>query len=131
MMREQGAKGEQMAAKRDEGMLNAKVELAVQASVSAGVLLPRRGLLLAGERGVEFRARDGRGYIQIPWEHVGCVRVDLYGRAVRGVEFAVEDNRRFMFLVSDGAELVRLLNRRLGRAKLVPARHALSALQRK
>ena len=35
-------------------MLNAKVELAVQASVSAGVLLPRRGLLLAGERGVEF-----------------------------------------------------------------------------
>ena len=120
-----------MAAKRDEGMLNAEVELAVQASVSAGVLLPRRGLMLAGERGVEFRARDGRGYIQIPWENVGCVRVDFYGRTVRGVEFAVEDSRRFMFLVSDGAELVRLLNRRLGRAKLVPAHHALSALKRK
>ena len=106
-------------------MLNTEIEAASQASMLASVLFPKTGTLLAGDAGVEFRARDGRGYVQMPWDSIEQAIVDVYGSYVRSVTFVLKEGRSFAFVVSDGAPLVRALNAHLGREKLVPARHHL------
>lgn len=107
----------------DRMMLNGEIEAASQASMLASVLFPKTGTLLAGDAGVEFRARDGRGYIQMPWGTIRQVIVDAYGSYVRSVTLVLGEGRSFAFVVSDGAPFVRALNAHLGREKLVPARH--------
>lgn len=106
-------------------MLNAEVEAASQANMTASVLFPKTGVLIAGDAGAEFRSRDGRGFIQMPWAAIRRVIVDAYGTFVRSLTFELGEGRSFSFVVSDGAPLVRVLNVHLGREKLVPARHHL------
>ena len=108
--------------------LNESVERCVRATSSFSPFLPKQGLLKLGERGVEFRARDGRGFAQIPWGEIELVRVDAYGKFVRSVELRVSDGRSLPFVLSEGARVVRALNEHLGRSKLVPARRPLTDL---
>lgn len=110
------------------GPLNESVELCVRATSSFSPLFPKQGLLVLGERGVEFRARDGRGFVQVPWEEIDLVRVDAYGKFVRSVELCVSGGRSLPFVLSEGARVVRAMNEHLGRAKLVPARRPLTDL---
>ena len=110
------------------GPLNESVELCVRATSSLSPLFPKQGLLMLGERGVEFRARDGRGFVHAPWEEIDLVRVDAYGKFVRSVELCVSGGKSLPFVLSEGARVVRAMNERLGRAKLVPARRPLTDL---
>ena len=116
---------------REERPLNASVELCVRATTSISPLFPRQGLLMLGESRLEFRARDGRGFAQVPWGEVDLVRVDAYGKFVRGVEVRLADGRSLPLVLSEGARVVRAMNGHLGRAKLVPARRPLTNLIRR
>lgn len=113
---------------REARPLNESVELCVRATTSFSPLFPKQGLLMLGERGLEFRARDGRGFVQVPWGEVELVRVDAYGKFVRSVEVRLADGRSLPLVLSEGARVVRAINEHLGRARLVPARRPLTDL---
>ena len=108
--------------------LNSEIELAVQANACLSTLFPRAGTLMLGNAGVEFRGRGGAGFVQVPWDALSVVRVDVYGSFVRSVELHVADGRSLSFVVSDGAEVVRCMSRHLDRSQLVPATKPLSHL---
>lgn len=110
--------------KRDPGMLNRHVELDVRAHAFLSPFFPQRGLLMLGETGIEFRQRGGRGYVQVRWESIEKVRVDVYGSFVRSVELCVGDGRSLSFVVDQGADVVRTMSRHLDRSLLVSARRA-------
>ena len=118
----------QVKAASKQSMLNGEVEAASQANMTASVLFPKTGMLFVGDAGVEFRSRDGRGYIQMPWATIERVLVDAYGTFVRSLTLELAEGRSFSFVVSDGAPLVRVLNVHLGREKLVPVRHHLKRM---
>lgn len=99
--------------------LNHQVELVVRANAFTNPILPKPGFLALGDRGLEYRADSGRGYIQIPWASVEGVEVDIpAGTYVRSIKVATIETRPLEFVVSDGKNLVRALNRHLGREKL-------------
>lgn len=105
--------------REDSPELNHEVELAVHANTFTNPLFPKPGMLAVGENGLEYRADSGRGYIQIPWASIEGVEVDIpAGNYVRSIKVATSETRPLEFVVSDGKNLVRALNRHLGREKL-------------
>lgn len=111
--------------------LNGQIELCVQATSLFSRPFPSNGLLALGDTGVEFRARDGRGFVQVPWGALDKVVVDAYGRFVRSIDLRLADGRSLPFALAEGARAVRIINEHLGRSKLVPAPHPLSSLVRR
>lgn len=106
----------------DSPELNRQVELVVRANTFANPIFPKPGTLALGERGLEYRADSGRGYIQIPWTSIEGVEIDIpAGNYVRSIKVSTKETRPLEFVVSDGKNLVRALSSHLGREKLTTA----------
>lgn len=106
----------------DSPELNNQVELVVRANTFANPIFPKPGTLALGDRGLEYRADSGRGYIQIPWTSIEGVEVDIpAGNYVRSIKVSTKETRPLEFVVSDGKNLVRALSSHLGREKLTTA----------
>lgn len=106
----------------DSPELNHQVELVVRANTFVNPIFPKPGTLALGERGLEYRADSGRGYIQIPWTSIEGVEVDIpAGDYVRSIKVSTKETRPLEFVVSDGKNLVRALSSHLGREKLTTA----------
>lgn len=102
--------------------LNNEVDLMVRANSFANPIFPTPGKMAIGDKGIDFRANSGRGYIQIPWSSVQNIEVDIpAGDYVRSIKVATKETQPLEFVVSDGKNLVRELNRRIGREKLSQA----------
>ncbi len=102
--------------------LNTEVDLVVRANSFSNHLFPTPGKMAVGNRGIDFRADSGRGYIQIPWTSVEGVEVDIpAGNYVRSIKVATKETQPLEFVVNDGKNLVRELNKRIGREKLSSA----------
>lgn len=104
--------------------LNATPELTISANSFANQFSPRPGELIFGERGIEFRALSGIGYIQIPWANITKVQVDIVGRQhVRALLISTDETQPLEFVVSHGAEAVRCIASHIGKDMLEPASH--------
>lgn len=83
------------------GPLNTKVEFATKAKSFFNPIDPKQGMILIGDKGVEFQKVDGPGFIQIPWGEINKVRADvIFKKHIRG--FIIDTNEySFNFLVQD------------------------------
>jgi hypothetical protein len=100
--------------------LNTDVDLTVKANCFASSVFPKAGELVFGDKGVEFRASSGVGYVQIPWGSIDKVVCDIIGKYVRAVEFYTEEAAPINFVVADGSNVLRCIAHHIGRDKLVP-----------
>lgn len=115
-------KGQDVFSKEKAQDLNSHVDLVVHANSFANPIFPKPGTLAVGDKGLDYRADAGDGYIQIPWTSVEGVQVDIpAGTYVRSIKVLTKETQPLEFVVSDGKNLLRVLNRYLGREKLSQA----------
>lgn len=105
----------------DNQMLNHEVEFLTRANSKLNPLSPKSGILLIGNKGVEFRAEKGPGFIQIPWNSIVEVRVQMLfkGRYVRGFYIETDENQLLEFIVSDAKEALRYMRKHLKREQFI------------
>lgn len=82
-------------------------------------LFPKEGLLAVGNVGLDYRAQDGQGFIQIPWEDVQHIYVQMFfkGRYIRAIDVLTEDDQHFEFIVKDPKITLKKIRKHLDRRK--------------
>lgn len=102
-------------------MLNNELDFMTRANSKLNPLSPESGLILIGNNGFEFRAESSPGFIQIPWNSIVEVRVQLFfgGRYVRGFFIKTNENQDLEFIVSDAKEALRKMRKYLKREQFV------------
>lgn len=110
--------------------LNESVDYMTRANSLYNPLLPKPGIFLVGDQGMEFIAKSGSGFIQIPWSAVKAVRAQLFfgGRYVRGFFVDTVDDQTLEFVVSDGKNCLRAMYKYLSREKLTAVKGQLTQL---
>lgn len=99
--------------------LNSEVELEARANSFANPAFPTPGKLILGNVGMEFRADTGVGYVHIPWRNVEKVIVDMPAKGyVHAITVETDEAGPLQFVISDGANVLRTINRHVGREKL-------------
>ena len=99
--------------------LNHEVELEARANSFANPVFPTAGTLTLGDVGMEFRADTGVGYVQIPWRSVEKVVVDIPTKGyVHAITVHTDEAAPLQFVISDGANVLRAINRHVGRDRL-------------
>lgn len=101
--------------------LNTDVDFMTRANSMLNPLDPKSGLLLIGNQGIEFRAEKGPGYIQIPWQSITQVRVQMFfkGLYVRGFFIETNESQLLEFIVSDAKKALRAMKSHLKREQFV------------
>lgn len=112
-------------------LLNKKVEYIAKANTFLNPLDPKTGILAMGDQGIEFRTDNGKGFIQIPWHMVKLVRVQIlfWGKYVRGFFIDSQDGNSFNFVASQARDALPVLQKHLGREKLVQNRNNFKSLR--
>lgn len=99
------------------GSLNNTVDFVTRANSTYQPLNPKPGLLIIGDKGVEFLSKNGQEFIQIPWHTIQKVHVQLLlkGHYVRGFFIETSDDHRLEFIISKGKDCLRAMYRYLNR----------------
>lgn len=102
-------------------MLNNQIEFMTRANSMLNPIDPKTGILLLGNNGIEFRAEKGPGFIQIPWNTIVEVRVQIFfkGKYVRGFFIETNEGQLLEFIVSDAKETLRKMQPHLKREQFV------------
>lgn len=110
--------------------LNTKIDAVAKANSTLNPLNIKPGYLSIGDKGIEFQSSRGPGFIQIPWEHLAQVRVQIFfgGRYVRGFFLRTDDDREFEFIVSDAKYILKAMRQYLPREKFSVVEGNLSKL---
>ena len=110
--------------------LNSTVELAVKANSFLDPINPKPGVMALGNNGVEFRASNGEGYIQIPWRNIIIVQAQVFfnGRYIRGFDIITDDNQVLNFVVADAKKTLRVMREHLESSQLEKKRGNFSNL---
>ncbi|MEQ4549919.1 DUF956 family protein [Weissella sp. GP1] len=58
--------------------LNTKIDLEGNANAMMSPVNIKQGRMFYGDRGMEFRSNAGGGYIQIPWDTVESVSMEIF-----------------------------------------------------
>lgn len=97
--------------------LNATVEYTTRANAMLNPIIPKSGIFLMGEKGIEFRSEKGPGFIQIPWTSVENIFVQMLfgGRYVRGFTIATDEGLLFEFVVNDAKDTLKYMRKYLER----------------
>jgi len=105
----------------DRPMLNQEVDFLTRANSKLNPVAPKSGILLIGSEGIEFRAEKSPGFIQIPWDTVVQVRVQIlfFGKYIRGFYIETNENQLLEFIVSDAKETLRHMRKHLKREQFV------------
>lgn len=122
---------ENLEGAKPEASLNTKEELVIEANCFANPVFPKHGTITLGDRGLEFLADTGVGYIQIPWRSIEEVRCDILGDYVRAIDVVTDEAAPINFVITNGAEALRCMNRHIDREKLVPANQNFKSLGRR
>lgn len=101
----------------DTPFLNNDLDFMTRANSMLNPIQPKTGILLIGNKGIEFRAEKGSGYIQIPWESIKLVSVQLFfkGLYVRGFFIETNEDQLLEFIVSDAKEALQKMRVHLKR----------------
>ncbi len=105
----------------DEKMLNNELDFMTRANSKLNPLSPKPGLIFIGNNGFEFRGENSPGFIQIPWQSVVEVRVQMFfgGRYVRGFYIETNEDHLLEFIVSDAKETLKKMRKYLRREQFV------------
>lgn len=103
--------------------LNKTVDYAAKVNSFLNPLLPKAGVMAIGNKGIEFRAGNGVGFIQVPWENVEQIRAQVYfkGKYIRGFEILTDGKQVLEFVTSDSKELLRAMRLHLKKEQMVIA----------
>lgn len=103
-------------------MLNNEIDFITRANSILNPIDPKSGILLLGNKGLEFRAEKSQGYIQIPWSSIVRVRVQIFfrGRYVRGFFIETDENQELEFIISDAKNVLKKMRKYLNRDQFVP-----------
>lgn len=98
-------------------MLNNELDFMTRANSKLNPLSPKSGLIFIGNNGVEFREEKGPGFIQMPWDTILQVRVQMFfgGRYVRGFFIQTNEEQLLEFIVSDAKEALKHMRNYLDR----------------
>lgn len=111
--------------------LNTEIEFATKAKSFFNPIDPKQGLLIVGDKGVEFQKVDGPGYIQIPWNEIIKVRADvIFKKHIRGF-FIDTKEYSFNFLVQDARQTLIEMRKHLDPKIMVVNRNFISKFIRK
>ena len=101
--------------------LNKDVDYTTRANALINPILPKSGLLLMGNAGIEYRSEKGPGFIQIPWTSIIGVRVQMFlgGRYVRGFFIETTEKQLFEFVVDDAKNALKYMRSHLKREQFV------------
>lgn len=113
---------------KPEASLNREVELTIDANCFVNPVFPKHGTIELGDRGMEFLADTGFGYIQIPWGSIEMVTCDIVGSYVRAIDVATDEAAPINFVITDGAEALRVINAHIGRDRMRPAHQNFKSL---
>lgn len=105
----------------DIPFLNNDVDFMTRTNSMLNPMNPQAGILLIGNNGIEFRAEKGSGYIQIPWQSITLISVQIFfkGLYVRGFFIETNEDQRLEFVVSDTKEALRKMKKHLSREQFV------------
>ncbi|OYQ67361.1 DUF956 family protein [Aerococcus sp. 1KP-2016] len=110
--------------------LNTEVEFVSKANAMLNPLSPKPGLLMVGDKGVEYVAEAGPGFIQIPWVNIKRIRVQMLfkGRYVRGFYFETDEGQLLEFVVDEAKDSLRAMRKHLPREKFVAQQSNLASM---
>lgn len=110
--------------------LNTTVDYAIKANSFLNPINPKTGVLAIGNNGVEFRASNGAGYIQIPWQNIVQVRAQIMfrGKYIRSFDIVTDDNQTLNFVISDAKEALKAMRKYLDRDQMVQAKSNLKSI---
>ena len=99
--------------------LNQEVNWVTPTRSTYNPLFPKEGLLAVGNVGLDYRAQNGQGFIQIPWEEVQHIYVQMLfkGRYIRAIDVLTEDDQHFEFIVKDPKITLKEIRKHLDRSK--------------
>lgn len=91
---------------------------------------PKKGMLSLGDKGIEFLATNGIGFIQIPWKNIVVVKAHVLfgGRYIRGFDIYTDDKQMLSFVTSDTKKALIIMRDYLGSDNLRRANHNLKGL---
>lgn len=111
--------------------LNSKIEYATKAKSFYNPIDPKQGMLLIGDRGIEFQQVDAPGFIQIPYEEILKVRADvIFKKHIRGFFIDTKDYS-FNFLVQNAKPTLIEMRKHLDPKIMVVNRNFISKFFRK
>lgn len=103
--------------------LNTQVDLAVKANSFINPIDPKQGVMAIGNNGVEFRASNGVGYIQIPWDNIVQVRAEVYrrGKYIRSFDIITDSNQTLNFVAADAIDALKAMRVYLNKDQMIQA----------
>lgn len=107
--------------------LNNMVELECDCNCMANAVLPKPGLLVCGDAGMEFVPTDSSRHVRLAWDDIELVRIDIFRGEVRTLDVHTTDGQVTTLVPNDGVEVIRLCRDHLGRKKLESVNEAASA----
>ncbi|MHA3067323.1 DUF956 family protein [Lacticaseibacillus saniviri] len=111
--------------------LNKTVEYAIKVNSMITPNDPKPGVMALGDVGIEYRANNGVGFIQIPWANVKLVRAQVvWKKRIRGFFIDLDDNRSLNFVVSDAIPALKVMREHLGSDKLVRAKTMMGSISK-
>ena len=110
--------------------LNTEVEFVSKANAMLNPMNPKSGLLMIGDKGIEYREETGPGFIQIPWANIERIRVQMFfkGRYVRGFYFETDEGQLLEFVVDEAKDSLRTMYKHLPREKFVAQQSNLASI---
>lgn len=113
--------------------LNQTVDFITRANSTYQPLNPKPGILMVGDQGIEFISKNGKEFIQIPWQTVQRIHVQMLfkGRYVRGFYIETTQDHMLEFIVSKGKDCLRAMYHYLDRDHFVVKESNLKSLFRK
>ena len=101
---------------------NTKVLFNTKANLLSGMIGNKRGDILVGDRAFEFyNEKNPEDYLQIPWEEIIRVRVQLFFRDkyIRGFFVDTKSAGTFNFVVKNAGKTLKTMRDFLGNEKIV------------
>lgn len=114
-------------------IFNRETRFATRANSMLNPLNPKVGVLQIGDKGLAFYAENGKGFIQIPWDTITLVRVQMFfnGRYVRGFNIETTDGHNLEFIVHQAKEALKEMRKELPRDHFIRSKENLKGLFRR
>jgi hypothetical protein len=99
--------------------LNDVVEVTGSGNCFASGIIPRPGTFELGDAGLEFIPEDERGRVQVPWDAIVSVDVDLFRGCVRSMEIHASTGLVHVIVIDEDVAALRCMRDHIGREKIV------------
>ncbi|WP_058270127.1 DUF956 family protein [Olsenella massiliensis] len=100
-------------------MFNDIIEAQIDCNVLTGGFIPKPGMILCGDAGIEFEGINGARQLCIAWNEIALVRVEVFRGDVRELAVHTDVGQVITLVPNDGAALVRAMGSHLGRDTFV------------